>query len=337
MNAIANVVNALRGRGREPRPASKTEIELKQRAVKFDWKQTPIDWLPNEPFSSYFINEINLILPEGEFWFCRLYNKALPMITDEKLREDVRGFIKQEAMHARGHNTATDEYLAQRGINPERNRAVMKHLFNVILDDKPFGKTLPKWAEKQWLLARLGLIATIEHLTCVLGMYALENKEWDKLGADPVLLDLIRWHGAEEVEHRSVAFDLYQHLGGSYFSRYYMTLLVFPMIFGIWVDGAANLMSQDQRLAKHKPAFYKPWVWVNWFKESRRGLLPSPLWLAYRTLPYFSPWYDPSHEGSTELAAEYLTRSPAAKAATSVAAAAHGGKRHSAPQAVTMA
>jgi len=32
----------------------------------------------------------------------------------------------------------------------------------------------------------------------------------------PMMLDLVRWHGAEEVEHRCVAFDVYQHLGGGY-------------------------------------------------------------------------------------------------------------------------
>lgn len=315
---MKQILGALLKRHQDQGPASKTDVELRQRQVKFDWENTPLDWIPNEPFTSYFINEINLILPEGEFWFCRLYNKALPMITDEKLREDVRGFIKQEAMHARGHNAATEEYLVQRGIDPSRNRAVMKYLFGVIADDKPFGKQLPKWAEMPWLRARLGLVATIEHLTCVLGMYVLENKRWDDLQADPVLLDLLRWHGAEEVEHRSVAFDLYKHLGGSYFSRYYMTLLVFPLIFGLWVDGAANLMSQDARFAGKKPSVFRPWMWAKWFSESRRGLLPSPLWLAYRTLPYFSPWYDPTLEGSTDIASDYLANSPAAKAATAV-------------------
>lgn len=312
-------LKSLLSRGQESVSASNTDTELKQRAVKFDWSNTPVDWVPNEAFTSYFINEINLILPEGEFWFCRMYNKALPMITDDKLREDVKGFIKQEAMHARGHTAATDEYLAKRGINPERNRAVMKYLFNTVLADQPFGKQLPKWAERRWFLARLGVIAAIEHLTCVLGMYALEQKKWEELGADPVLLDLIRWHGAEEVEHRSVAFDLYQHLGGSYFSRYYLSLIAVPAILGLWVDGAANLMSQDSRFANKKPAVYKPWVWAKWMAESHRDLLPHPLWLVFKTFPYFSPWYNPVHEGSTELAAEYLAKSPAARAATPVA------------------
>jgi len=185
-------------RKKPARPASSTDTVLKQRNVKFDWSETPIDWLPNEPFSSYFINEINLILPAGEFWFCRLYNKALPFVTDEKLKEDVRGFIKQEAMHARGHSSATEEYLAARGIKTERNQKLMKWLFDVVLDDKPFGKKVPALLERRWLLARLGLVATIEHMTCVLGMYALENKGYTDLMVDGAPLPhqpdtIIRW------------------------------------------------------------------------------------------------------------------------------------------------
>lgn len=305
--------------GRKDKTVSHTETKLKQRNVKFDWSNTQVDWIPNEPFSSYFINEINLILPAGEFWFCKLYNKALPFVKDEQLREDVRGFIKQEAMHARGHESATEAYLKERGIHTERNQKLMKWLFEVVLNDNPFGRKTPKFLEHRWMLIRLGLVATIEHLTCVLGMYALENKKWDEVGADQVLLDLIRWHGAEEVEHRSVAFDLYKHLGGDYLSRYYLAAIVVPLIYGLWVDGAANLMAQDPRFAHKKPSVFKPWMWANWYKESQKGLLPNPFILITEALPYFSPWYNPKYEGSTELAQEYLARSPAAMAAESIA------------------
>ena len=32
---------------------------IKPRKVKFEWQDSPIDWIPNQPFASYFINEIN--------------------------------------------------------------------------------------------------------------------------------------------------------------------------------------------------------------------------------------------------------------------------------------
>ena len=81
---------------------------IKPRKVKFEWQDSPIDWIPNQPFASYFINEINIILPAGEFWFCRVYNKVLPQISDEKLKQDVQAFIRQEAMHAKVHNSAKE-------------------------------------------------------------------------------------------------------------------------------------------------------------------------------------------------------------------------------------
>jgi len=293
--------------------ASHTEGRLQQRRVQFDWSQTPLHWLPQQPFTSHFINEINLLLPAGEFWFCKLYNQALPLVKDAKLREDVQGFIRQEAMHARAHDGAVAEYLGSHGIETESYMRRVGWLFEVALADAPFGRKIPRMAQRQWLVFRLGLIAAIEHMTCVLGKYALDNKTWDELGADPVLLDLIRWHGAEEVEHRSVAFDLYKHLGGSYPTRYYLMTITFPVVFGLWVAGAAHLMRQDPLLAGKRPSVLRPWIWLEWQRQAKSGLLPSLPWLFKEELRYLNPWYHPENEASTEQALAYLYNSPAAR------------------------
>ena len=299
--------------------ASSTTYKIIPRKVKFDWDNTPLDWIPHQPFASYFINQINMILPAGEFWFCRLYNKALPHITDAKLKEDVQAFIRQEAMHARAHTSAVNEYLSERNIDPQQNLDIMDWLFEKALADKPFDLNVPQVLEHRWLLLRLGIIATVEHMTCVLGKYALYNHTWEKLGSDPELLDLLRWHGAEEIEHRSVAFDLYKHLGGDYLSRYYLSLVAVPAVILLWVDGAARIMAQDPRLASHKPSVLKPWVWLEWARVSKQNLLPHPVWLSIQQLPYFSPWYDPVLEASTEDAVAYLNQSAAAIRAATVA------------------
>ena len=289
--------------------ASSSPVTPVPRKVSFDWSKTPLEWIPGQPFASHFINEINLLLPAGEFWFCKLYNKALPHITDPKLRADVQAFVRQEAMHARAHSSAIREYLHAHGIETESNTAQEDRLFEVLLADEPFGFKLPKFAKKQWLLFRLGIVAAVEHMTCVLGNYVL-RQDWKD--ADPTLLDLIRWHGAEEVEHRCVAFDVYRHLGGSYPSRYYLASITMPAIFGLWVHGAAHLMKQDPRFAAKKPSVFRPWMWLEWQRQARARQLPSLFSLIRQELPFFSPWYDPVKEGSTEEALAYLHRSPAA-------------------------
>jgi predicted metal-dependent hydrolase len=297
------------------RPASNTRGRLIPRSVRFDWSRTPLDWIPDEPFASYYINQINLILPAGEFWFCKLYNQALPLVCDEKLRHDMQMFMRQESMHARGHLAATKEYLKARGLDVERNQRVMQWLFDVALADAPLGRALPKFMQRRWLLFRLGIVAAIEHMTCVLGNFVLDNTSWDEAGADPAMADLVRWHGAEEVEHRSVAFDVYRHLGGGYASRYYLASIAVPAVFLFWADGAAHILRQDPRFAGNRPSAWRPWLWREWQRTSQRGHLPSIPRLLLQQLPFFSPWYDPEKEGSTEDALAYLSRSPAAQAA----------------------
>ncbi|BBQ47417.1 metal-dependent hydrolase [Acinetobacter pittii] len=297
---------------------SSIDYKILPRKVKFAWKDTPVDWIPNQPFASYFINEINNILPAGEFWFCRLYNKVLPQIKDEKLKQDVQAFIRQEAMHANAHTSANKEYLSARNIDIQRNLDIMNYLFTTALADKPFDKEVPQFLQGQWDLFRLGVIATVEHMTCVLGKYALYNKRWEELGADPEMVDLVKWHGSEEIEHRTVAFDLYRHLGGGYIPRYYLSLAVIVLVLGLWVDGAAHIMKQDPRFADAaKSRFFPVWVAVEWLKISRKDnqVLPNPFWLIAQQIDYLMPWYDPVKEGSTEDAVSYLSQSPAAKRA----------------------
>lgn len=292
--------------------ASHTPQKLIPRKVQFDWTATPLEWIPGAPFASHFINEINLLLPAGEFWFCKLYNQALPLITDDKLREDVQLFIRQEAMHARAHGAAVVEYLHAHGVETETNTRQEDRIFEVLLADRPFGRKLPKFMERRWLVFRLGIVAAIEHMTCVLGNYVLSNKTWEEAGADAVLLDLLRWHGAEEIEHRCVAFDVYRHLGGGYPSRYYLASIAMPAIFGLWVHGAAHLMKQDARFKARRPSVFRPWIWREWQRQSKAGHLPSIFRLIKNQLPFFSPWYGPLNEGSTEEALRYLNASPAA-------------------------
>lgn len=294
------------------RRGSTSPTALLPRKVAFDWGKTPLHWIPGQPFASHFLSQINLMLPAGEFWFCKLYNQALPLITDAKLRADVQAFIRQEAMHARAHEGAVANYLAAHGIATDDYTRYMNWLFQEgPFADNPFGITLPKRLQREWLVFRLGLVAAIEHSTCLIGKYMLRNHNWDAVGADPEVLDLFRWHCAEEIEHRCVAFDLYQHLGGRYAVRYLQKIVWTPLSLGHYMAGATVLMQQDPAFAKRKPSVWRPWAWHEWHRVAKAGFLPSPLWMLKEELRYLNPWYNPADEADTQEALDYLARSPA--------------------------
>lgn len=294
--------------------------QLKPRRVQFDFQDSPLHWIPDDPFSTHIINGINMLLPPGELWFCRVYNKALPLVTDPQLRADVEGFIRQEAIHARSHSKA-EQFLNAHGMQTDEFRARAEWLFENFLGEAPFGiKALQQpFLEKRWLIARVGLIAAIEHFTGVLGQWCLDNKSWDL--ADPVVADLFRWHLAEEVEHRTVAFDLFQHLCetqlGFYVSRQLLMVIVFPLFLYYLSEGGRSLAKQDKDR-------YSRWIArqsiVRILLElervgKRTENVPTFSFLVRATLRWLSPRFHPITEGDTQQALDYLARSPAARAA----------------------
>ncbi|NPU90951.1 MAG: metal-dependent hydrolase [Gammaproteobacteria bacterium] len=283
---------------------------LVARNVKFQWESTPQPWLPGDSFTSHFINVLHLLLPEGELWFCRLYNQALPEIEDETLHSDVKGFIRQEAIHSRSHQVVLDRYFSDNGIVTEPYTRRVRWLFTDLLGENPFGITTEKqWVKRAWLTFRLGLIAAIEHFTCVIGRWILECRGLDEAGADPVMMDLLRWHGAEEVEHRTVAHDLFEQRGGGYLYRVMLMLLVGPMLLLLWFLGTRFFLRQDPA-ATQNLKFIREWR-----RAARQDRLPTMAFLWLSVWRYLRPGYHPRDEAETGQALDYLQRSPAAVAA----------------------
>lgn len=301
-------------------PANKTHHAILPRQVRFQLNDVPLHWIPGDAFSSHLINGIHLLLPAGEFWFCRVYNKALPHVTDAQLRADVEGFIRQEAIHARVHQGG-QAWLRQQGLNPDEFLARVDTLFGTLLSDAPLGiKALqqPLW-EKHWLTLRVGIVAAIEHFTGMLGQWAMDNTSWDR--ADPVMADLFRWHLAEEVEHRCVAFDLYEHLcatqGGFYLSRQVLMAGVFPLFFEFVFQGFRHLAEQDADKRVRKLARRSSLRLLLDLQRTgaRTGNVPTFTYLAAGTLRWVAPDFHPVTEGNTQQALDYMARSPAAQAA----------------------
>jgi hypothetical protein len=286
--------------------AAQTPVhEIRPRRVGFDWERTPLQWIPGEPVTSHVINVLHLLFPAGERWFVHVYKQALPLIEDEQLRADVKGFMGQEAVHSRAHAAVLD-HLRANGLDPDPFARRIEWMFGTLLGDKP---PLPLISQRRWLLERVAVIAAIEHFTAVLGAWIIDSPGLDRAGADPTMLDLLRWHGAEEVEHRSVAFDVFRAVSGNWISRIYTMLISSAMLAWLLRRGTRFLCTADPTYVGPAPKL------SDYGRAAKKGLLPPPGMLALVVPRYFRRAYHPSQEASTQDALDYLATSPAALAA----------------------
>lgn len=285
-------------------PREYAGLVLEPRDVRFDWSGLPLRWIPGEPVASHVINVLHLLLPEGERWFAATFQRALPLIADDALREDVIGFIGQEAIHAEAHQGVLD-YFREHGLDPAPYVRHMEWLFGHILGDRP-GLTATQ--QREQLIEHVAVVAAIEHFTAFLGYWILNAGALDSAGAHPVMLDLLRWHGAEEVEHRNVAFDLLVHLDPRYVRRVRAFALTGPVLVWLWARGARFLAGAD-------PDPGTKVTWRGCVAAGRRGVLPGLPDAARSAARYLRRGYHPSQEASTRQAVAYLGSSPAARAA----------------------
>ncbi|WP_037160642.1 metal-dependent hydrolase [Rhodococcoides fascians] len=280
-------------------------VVLQARNVRFDWSALPLHYVDGDPLATHLVNVMHLLLPEGEEWFVRTFKEALPLINDERLREDVIGFIGQEAMHATAHTQVLDSLTAH-GIDVAPYVEQMQFLFGRALGNR-------RTHTRNSLVERVALIAAVEHLTAFLGDWVLNARALDEVDFDPTMLDLLRWHGAEEVEHRSVAFEVMQYFDVRPARRIRTYVAIAPTLVWFWTRGVRYLMDRDPTLA-HLPAKRRRPSLRHYRAVAARGLFPGPKMIWKASLRYFARDYHPSSEGSTEQAVQYLATSPAARA-----------------------
>lgn len=159
------------------------------------------DWNGGDPFRTAFFNAMSLSFPSGERFFIDAVREHEERLGDPALREAVRGFIGQEAVHRRVHAAYNETFCRRRGYDLDELEG-------------PFLEAV-RWSEENLSpLARLAATVALEHLTAILAAALLDSRSGSLAGADPRVAELWRWHAVEETEHKSVAFDVYAVSGG---------------------------------------------------------------------------------------------------------------------------
>ena len=159
------------------------------------------DWNGGDPFRTAFFNAMSLSFPSGERFFIDSVREHEPLIRDPALREAIRGFIGQEAVHRRIHQAYNETFCRQRGYDLDELEA-------------PLLKRIEWSRENLSPLARLAATVALEHLTAMLAAALLARRSETLAGADPRVAEVWLWHAVEETEHKAVAFDVYAEAGG---------------------------------------------------------------------------------------------------------------------------
>ena len=191
------------------RSISKTPngVTIQPRNMNFELeKSLATDWADNDPFLTAVFNAMSMSFPSGERNFIDSVRHYQDRITDEKLLNDVKGFYKQEGIHSREHRKYNKILCEQRGYDYD-------DLESVFLRRIEMGNNDPRITSRVILASTV----SVEHFTASFGESLLEGRILKNI--DGPIGELWQWHALEELEHKSVAFDVYEQIGGSHEMR----------------------------------------------------------------------------------------------------------------------
>ena len=193
----------------------------------------PSRWNGGDAFRSAFFSALSMSFPVGEQFFMdsvRAGLKTLPEPDRQRLASEVQGFVGQEATHRRIH-ALFNGHLEKLGYENVLERRAAKRLKDNAHRD---------------VRIHVAATAATEHFTAIFADWMLRHPEALE-GTEPRLQTLWLWHSAEESEHCSTAFDIYQAMKGGNAWRLrifrYITIVFFADITrqtvrNLWHDGS---------------------------------------------------------------------------------------------------
>lgn len=177
-----------------------------------------------------FLAMLSAFFPPGEDFFVESVIRYRDLVTDPVLRAKVAGFTAQEVIHSREHDR-----------------------LNAAFTDAGFDLTVPEQAIKVALgilrllpaQQQIACTAMLEHFTAVFAEELLTNPDLQN-GIHPELAGLWEWHALEELEHKSVTYEVFELVGNSQLQRILAEALVATTVLPAALTGWAALMVQQR-------------------------------------------------------------------------------------------
>lgn len=243
------------------------------------------------PEESFIYLGVSLVLPHLEPYLIRTLRLASAQLDDPVLQDQIKRFNGQEGQHYRQHMAF--------------NRATgMLDLPALQALDREIAADYERFSESRSLRFNLAYAEGFEAATAALGLMVFKAELFDEM--DPDSADLLRWHVIEELEHRTVAFDVYERLVGDTRYRLRVALFAHRHLAGFALRAARALMDAHPELRSASgPHAPRPGRRRAFAKRLGWHFLPR---LLGSYLPSYRPHGIPLPEGFHDLAARYSER-----------------------------
>ena len=232
---------------------------------------------------SHLAAALSAMFPDGEDYFVRSVRHYRKQIQDPALKQQVNGFIGQEAMHGREHREFNAR-LAELGYPTQKIEKMIR-----------FGlEARTKYAPAS---ANLALTAALEHFTATLAENLLSNEEMSAEFGHEGVRHLFQWHALEESEHKAVAFDVYKAVGAPEWLRVW-TMKVLRPGFVAFTAVHVLVSALMDPAGRKRGAIRKSWKGLK-----RSPLLSKELWAQLKE--YDRADFHPNDRDTTELEARW--------------------------------
>jgi len=216
-------------------------MDMKVRKPALDYSEVPLYWSPNKAFAQRW-NAGSFVPAYIEPFLVRVLHEAKPLIDPRRSRllEDVGIFIRQEMEHCKQH--------------VKFNRRFWSFGYDELKPlEKDFSDDYERWMTSKSLRFRLAYCEGFEAMSAISVTAAFEEFDEFFEGADPDVVDLWKWHLAEEYEHRCVMHDVFHELYSKnpiscYFWRIYGLIYAIRHLGG-FTDRAAKVLLDKDRAA----------------------------------------------------------------------------------------
>ncbi|ASQ88985.1 metal-dependent hydrolase [Mycobacterium intracellulare subsp. chimaera] len=189
---------------------------------------------------SHFVANISASFPPGEELFIRSVRRYANDITDPKLKKRVAGFIGQESVHGQQHRAL--------------NRKLVDIGYRIgWWDSKKLNDWIIRIEERLPARIPLAVTAGAEHFTATAAQRILSEKEIQAIPGELEVWSVLNWHAVEELEHKSVAFDVFRMAaGGTERTRRRVMAVMIPTLLLILVVTVACSLARDP-VARRQP------------------------------------------------------------------------------------